>query len=29
MGTLQISTRHKFANTGLIKKIQNVLKSEW
>jgi len=29
MGTLQISTSHNFANTGLIKKIQNVLKSEW
>jgi len=28
MGTLQISTSHNFANTGLIKKIQNVLKSE-
>jgi len=29
MGTLQISTSHNFANTGPIKKIQNVLKSEW
>jgi len=29
MGTLQISTSHNFVNTGPIKKIQNVLKSEW
>jgi len=29
MGTLQISTSHNFANTGPIKNIQNVLKSEW
>jgi len=28
MGTLQISTSHNFANTGPIKNIQNVLKSE-
>jgi len=28
MGTLQISTSHNFANTGPIKKNQNVLKSE-
>jgi len=28
VGTLQISTRHNFANAGPIKKIQNVLKSE-
>ena len=29
MGTLQILTSHNFVNTGPIKKIQNVLKSEW
>jgi len=28
MGTLQISISHNFVNTGPIKKIQNVLKSE-
>jgi len=28
MGTLQISTSHNFVNTGPIKKIQNVLKSQ-